>query len=150
MYLYMILIICRMFLESKYMAIRFLTGLSCCQVGNVFNCFVNVCNCCNCLSVQLLEFSVTSLALSGGGLAHSPHRISAGGSLLFMRCVSLTLTGLVSAWRRGEAPSSILAKPLSECVTLFCLRQCKSTHLNVCEILKKYMLFSNKLNILHS
>ena len=31
--------------------------------------FVNVCNCCNCLSVPLLEFSVTSLALSGGGLA---------------------------------------------------------------------------------
>ena len=67
----------------------------------------------------------------------SPHKISAGGSLLFMRCVSLTLTGLVSAWRRGEAPLAILAKPLSDCVTLFCLRQCKSRHLNVCEIKKK-------------
>ena len=38
---------------------------------------------------------------------HSPHRISAGGSLLFMKCVFLTLTGLVSARRRGEAPSAI-------------------------------------------
>ena len=38
---------------------------------------------------------------------------------------SLTLTGLVSAWRRREAPSAILAKPLSDCVTVFCLRQCK-------------------------
>ena len=54
-----------------------------------------------------------------------------------MRCVSLTLTGLVSAWRRGEAPSAILAKPLSDCVTLFCLRQCKWRHLNVCEIKKR-------------
>ena len=55
----------------------------------------------------------------------APHRISTGGSLLFMRCVSLTLTGLISAWRRGEAPSEILAKPLSDCVTALCLRQCK-------------------------
>ena len=84
------------------------------------------------------------------GIPQSPHRISAGGRLLFMRCVPLTLTGLVSAWRRGEAPSAILAKPLSDCVTVSCLRQCKSRHLNVCEILKKYMLFSNKLNILQS
>ena len=67
----------------------------------------------------------------------SPHRISAGGSLLFMRCVSLTLTGLVSAWRRGETPSAILAKPLSDCATALCLRQCKSRHLNVFEISKK-------------
>ena len=67
----------------------------------------------------------------------SPHRISAGGSLLFMSCVSLTLTGLVSAWRRGEAASAILAKPLSDCITVFCPRQCKSRHLKVCEILKK-------------
>ena len=29
------------------------------------NCFVNACNCCNCLSVPLLEFGVTSPALSG-------------------------------------------------------------------------------------
>ena len=36
--------------------------------------------------------------------SQSPHRFSAGGSLLFMRCVSLTLTRLVSAWRRGEHP----------------------------------------------
>ena len=83
-------------------------------------------------------------------MGQSPHRISAGGSLLFMRCVSLTLTGLVSAWRRGEASSAILAKPLSDYVSVFRLRQCKLRHLNVCEILKKYMLFSNKLNILHS
>ena len=72
------------------------------------------------------------------------------GSLLFMRSVSLTLTGLVSAWRRGEAPSTTLAKPLSDCVTVFYLRQCKSRHLKFCEILKKYLLFSNKLNIFHS
>ena len=72
---------------------------------------------------------------------HSPHRISAGGSSLFMRCVSLTLTGLVSAWRRGEAPWAILAKSLSDCVTVFCLRQCKSRHLNVCEILKNTCYF---------
>ena len=84
------------------------------------------------------------------GMLQSPHRISAGGSLLFMRCVSLTLTGLVSAWRRGEASSAILAKPLSDYVSVFHLRQCKLKHLNVCEILKKYMLFSNKFIILHS
>ena len=65
---------------------------------------------------------------------HSPYRISARGSLLCMRCVSLSLTGLASAWRRGEAPSAILAKPLSDCVTVFSLSQCKSRHLNVCEI----------------
>ena len=35
---------------------------------------------------------------------------------------------LISAWRRGQAPSAILAKPLSDCVTVFCLRQCKSRH----------------------
>ena len=69
----------------------------------------------------------------------SPHRISAKGSLSFMRCVSLTLTGLISAWRQGEAPSAILAEPLSSCVTILCLRQCKSRHLQVCEILKKYV-----------
>ena len=69
---------------------------------------------------------------AGNAFCHSPHRIYAGGRLLFTRRVSLTLTGLVSAWRRGEAPSAILAKPLSDCVTVFCLRQCKSRHLNVC------------------
>ena len=74
-------------------------------------------------------------------VCQSPHRISAGGSLLFMRCVSLTLTGLVSAWRWGEAPSAILAKPLSDCVTVLCLRQCKSRHLKVCEILKNTCYF---------
>ena len=57
--------------------------------------------------------------VSLSGFPHSSHIISAGGSLLFMRCVSLTLTGLVSAWRRGEALSAILAKPLSDCVTVF-------------------------------
>ena len=51
-----------------------------------------------------------------------------------MRCVSLTLTGLISAWR--EAPSAILAKPLSDYVTVLCLRQCKSRHSKVCEIWK--------------
>ena len=29
------------------------------------NCFINACNCCNCLLVPLLEFGVTSPALSG-------------------------------------------------------------------------------------
>ena len=65
---------------------------------------------------------------------HSPHRISAGGRLLFMRCVSLTLSGLISAWRRGEASSAILAESLSDCVTVLCLWQCKSRHLKVCGI----------------
>ena len=58
------LIICRIFVESKYIAIWLLTWLSCCRVGNVCNCFVNVCNCCICVSVPLLEFSVNSLSLS--------------------------------------------------------------------------------------
>ena len=58
------------------------------------------------------------------------NRITARGSLLFMRCVFLTFTWLVSAWLRREVPSAILAKPLlSDCVTVFCLRQCKSRHL---------------------
>ena len=55
----MILIICGIFVESKYIAIWLLTWLSCCWDGNVCYFFVNVCNCCNCLSVPLLEFSVT-------------------------------------------------------------------------------------------
>ena len=42
---------------------------------------------------------------------HSQHRISAGGSLLSKRCVSLTLTRLLSAWRQGESFLAILAKP---------------------------------------
>ena len=78
---------------------------------------------------------------------HFPHRISAGGSLLFMRDVSLTLTGLISAWRRGEASSAILAKPLSDCVTVLCLGQRKSRQVKVCGILKRTCYF---LNILHS
>ena len=75
------------------------------------------------------------------GYIQSPHRISAGGSLLFMRCVSLTLTGLISAWGRGEASSAILAKSLSDCVTVFCLGQCKSRHLKVCGIVKRTCYF---------
>ena len=58
-------------------------------------------------------------------IGHSPHKISAGGSLLFMRCVSLISTGLVSAWRREEAPWAILAEPVTDCVTVLCLRQWK-------------------------
>ena len=45
---------------------------------------------------------------------HSPHRISAGGSLLFMRCVSLTLTltRLVSAGNEGKYPRQFwLSRP---------------------------------------
>ena len=72
---------------------------------------------------------------------HSPHRISARGSLLFMRCVSLTLTGLFSAWGLGEASSAILTKPLSDCVTVLCLGQCKPRHLRVCGILKRTCYF---------
>ena len=71
----------------------------------------------------------------------SPHRISAGGSLLFMSCVSLTLTGLISAWRRGEASSAILAKSLSDCVTVVCLGKYKSRHLKVCGIMKRAFYF---------
>ena len=103
-----------------------------------------------CHNIQTSHVSVTEPS-SPMDYGQSPHRISARSSLLFMRCVSLTLTGLVSAWWREEAPSAILAKPMSDCVTVFCLSQCKSTHFNVCEILKKKCkLFSNKLNILHS
>ena len=69
------------------------------------------------------------------------NRISDGGSLLFMRCVSLTLTGLISAWRRREASSGILAKSLSDCVTVLCLAQCKSRHLKVCGIMKRPCYF---------
>ena len=83
------------------------------------------------------SLGLISVNIAGLILGQSPHRISAGGSLLFIRCVSLTLTGVVSAGRRGEAPSTIPAKPLSDCVTVLCLRQCKSRHLKVCGILKK-------------
>ena len=38
--------------------VQLLSGWKC-------NCFVNACNCCNCLLVPLLEFGVTSPALSG-------------------------------------------------------------------------------------
>ena len=69
------------------------------------------------------------------------NRISAGGSLLFMRCVSLTLTGLIWAWRRGEASSAILAEFLSDGVTVLCLWQCKSRHLKVCGIFKRTCYF---------
>ena len=74
-------------------------------------------------------------------MIHSPHRISAGGSLLFTRGVSLTFTWLISAWRRGEASSAILAKPLSDCVTVLYPGQCKSRHLNVWGILKMTCYF---------
>ena len=69
-------------------------------------------------------------------LHHAPHRISAGGSLLFMRCGSLTLTGLISTWPRGVASPANLAKPSLDCVTLLCLVPWKSRHLQVCRILK--------------
>ena len=50
--------------------------------------------------------------------------------VIVMRCVFLTFTWLVSAWLWREVPSAILAEPLlSDCVTVFCLRQCKSRHL---------------------
>ena len=47
-----------------------------------------------------------------GDIVHYPHRFSAGGSLLFMRCVSLTLTGLISAWRWGKHPRQFWLSPL--------------------------------------
>ena len=73
---------------------------------------------------------------------HSTCRISAGGSLLFMRCVSsLTLTGLISARRRGQTSSAILAKSLSDCVTVLCLGQCKSRRFKVCGIMKRTCYF---------
>ena len=50
---------------------------------------------------------------------------------------SLTLTGLISAWRRGKASSAILSKPLTYCVTVLCLGQCKSRHCKVCGIMKR-------------
>ena len=72
---------------------------------------------------------------------HSPYRISAGCSLLFKRCVVLTLRRLISTWRRGDACSAILAKPLADFVTVLCLGQCKSRHLKVCIILKMTCYF---------
>ena len=72
---------------------------------------------------------------------HSPHRISVAGRLLFMRCVSLTLTGLISAWRRGEESLPILANSLSDGVTVLCLGQWKSRHLKVCGIMKRTCYF---------
>ena len=64
--------------------------------------------------VQTVQWSVlcNTDRKFGQSHGHSPHRISAVDSLLFMRCVSFTLTGLFSAWRRGEASSAILTKPL--------------------------------------
>ena len=42
------------------------------------------------------------------------------------------------------------AKPLSECFSAICRRQCKSKLLKVYEVLKTDFLLSNTLNILHS
>ena len=72
---------------------------------------------------------------------HSSHRISDRGNLSFKGYVSLTLTGLFSAWGRGEASSAILAKSLSDYVTVLCLGQCISRHLRVCGILKRTCYF---------
>ena len=58
-----------------------------------------------------------------------------------MRYVSLSLTGLISAWRRGEASSAILAKPLADCVTVLCVEQRRSRHFKVCGILKGHATF---------
>ena len=116
--------------------------------GKVSNNLVkrNICfwwQCCHLMCINRVNFRFgLFLSYSVRGTCHSPHRISAGGSLLFVRCVSLTLSGLISAWRRGEAPSA-------DYVTVLCVRQCKARHLRICEILKKYMLLSNKLNNLH-
>ena len=55
-------------------------------------------------------------------------------------CV-LDLNRTISAWRRGEASSAILAKSLSDCVTVLCLGQCKSRYLKVCEIMKRTCYF---------
>ena len=90
---------------------------------------------------SFIILSGTLLLVLKSGKILSLHRISAGGSLLFMRCVFLTLTGLISAWQRGEASSAILAKPLSDCVTVLCLGQCKSRHLDVWGILKMTRYF---------
>ena len=47
--------------------------------------------------------------------------ISATGRLLLTRYVSLTLTGLLSAWRRGEPSLAMLAKSLSAYECVICL-----------------------------
>ena len=44
-------------------------------------------------------------------VTHSPHRISAGGSLLFMRCVSLTLTELIQHGDEGKHPRQFWLSP---------------------------------------
>ena len=56
-------------------------------------------------------------------------------------CESLTFTGLISVWRRGEAFSAILAKPLLDCVTVLCLGKCKSRHWKVFGIMKRTCYF---------
>ena len=87
-------------------------------------------------TIELYEICAKVKGLPGAAPI-STHNLCRRQLIINEVCVSLTLTGLVSAWRRGEAPSTILAKPLSDCVTVLCMRQCKSRHLKVCKILKK-------------
>ena len=70
--------------------------------------------------------------------AQSPHRISTGGSLLFMKCVSLTLTGQVSAWQGstigdfGKALVRSCHCPLSEAMQLKAFESLWNVEKNAC------------------
>ena len=79
----------------------------------------------------------TCLILYIQHFAQSPHRISAIGWLLFMRCVSFTFTGLFLRWTPEETFEALLAKLLSVCDSATCLTKCKARHSKICEILKK-------------
>ena len=74
------------------------------------------------------------------GQTQSPRKTSAIGWLLFMRCVSLTFTGLFLRWTPVETFEALLAKLLSGCDSATCLTTCKAMHSNICEILKKTVL----------
>ena len=68
---------------------------------------------------------------------HSPHRISAIGWLLFMKCVSFTSTGLFLRWTPAKIFEAPLAKLLSGCDSVTCLTKCKARHWKYCDMLKK-------------
>ena len=53
----------------------------------------------------------------------------------------LDLNWLILAWGRGEASSAILAKSLSDCVTVHCLGKFKSEDLRVCGIMERTCYF---------
>ena len=63
-----------------------------------------------------------------------------------MRYSSLTLTGLILAWRRGDPSLAILAKSFSDYDRVIRLGQCKSWPLKVCGI-EKRTCYSKQIDI---